>query len=68
MLGVGAAQVGLVVKNPLGNRGDSGGPGLAPGLGRSPAWQPCSMENLMDSGAWRAAAHGVAESHMTEAT
>ena len=39
MLGVGAAQVVLVVKNPLGNAGDIRGPGLIPGLGRSLAWQ-----------------------------
>ena len=43
-------------------------PGSIPGLGRSPGEEngnplqyPC-LENLMDSGAWWAAVHGVAKS------
>ena len=46
----------------------SGGPGLIPGLERSPGegngtplQYPC-LENLMDRGAWWAAVHGVAKS------
>ena len=42
--------------------------GLIPGVGRfpeegngNPLQYPC-LENLMDTGAWRAAVHGVAES------
>ena len=46
----------------------AGDPGLIPGLGRSagerngnPLQYPC-LENLMDTGAWWAAVHGVAKS------
>ena len=49
-------------------------PGLISGLGRSPGGgnsnplQYSCLKNCMDRGAWRAIAHGVAESDMTEDT
>ena len=50
----------------------AGDPGSNPGLGRSPGegsgkplQYPC-LENLMDSGTWWIAVHGVAESGTTE--
>ena len=49
-----------------------GEPGLIPGSGRPPGegngypLQYSWLENTMDRGAWRAIAHGVAESDMTE--
>ena len=60
--------------NSVGNESacSAGDPGSIPGLGRSPGegngnplQYPC-LENLMDRGAWLTAAHGVAESGMTE--
>ena len=48
-----------------GGAGDSGGMGLIPGLGRSPAGgngnplQYSYLENPMDRGAWKATVHGV---------
>ena len=56
---------GSVVKNPSANAGD---PGSIPELGRPPGegngnpLQYSSLENPMEGGLWRAAAHGVAES------
>ena len=51
---------------------DSGDMGLIPGLGRHGrrrAWQYSCLENPMDRGAWKAAAHGVIkESDLTETT
>ena len=51
----------------------AGDRGSIPGLGRSPAegngnplQYPC-LENLMDTGAWWAAVHGVAKSRATKA-
>ena len=47
---------------------DAGDPGLIPELGRSPGegngnpLQYYRLENSMDRGAWRATAHGVAQS------
>ena len=61
---------GLVVKNPPANAGDIRG--SIPGLGKSPGGgngnplQDSCLENSIDRGAWRAPAHGVAESDMTE--
>ena len=55
----------LLVKNPPGNAGDSG---LIRWLGRSPGGgngnprQYSCLESAMDSGAWRAAVHGVTRS------
>ena len=54
------------------NAGDAGDEGSIPGLGRSPGGgngnllQYSCLENPMDREAWQAAAHGVAESVMTE--
>ena len=62
------SQVALVAKNRPANAGDVRDLGLIPGLGRSPGkgngnplQYPC-LENLIDSGAWWAAVHGVAKS------
>jgi len=61
-LGFHCSSVG---KEPACSTGD---PGLIPGLGRSPGegngnplQYPC-LENLMDTGAWWNAVHGVAKS------
>ena len=57
-----------MVKNLPANAGDIRDVGLMPGLGRSPGGgngnplQYSCLENSMDRGAWRAAAHGVAKS------
>ena len=59
---------GSVVKNPPANAGDPGDAVLIPRWGRSPGTgngnllQYSCWENAMDRGAWRAAAHGVAQS------
>ena len=64
-----AISRGPVVKNPPASAGDAGS---IPGSGRSPAegngnpLQCSYLENAMDRGAWRATAHGVAESGVTE--
>ena len=63
-----AAQVALMVKNPLANAGDTRDMGSISGSGRSPrgghgnSLQYACLENLMDRGAWSAAVHGVANS------
>ena len=67
------SQVVLVVKNLPASAGDIRDVGSVPGSGRSPGGHgnsvQCScLENPVDRGAWRATAHGVAESGMTEAT
>ena len=58
----------LVVKNPLGNAGDTGNAGSIPGLRRStgvgygtPLQYSC-LGNPMDRGVWWATVHGVAKS------
>ena len=64
-----ASQVSLVVNNPPANIGNVRDMGLILGLGRSPEerhgnpLQYSCLENLMDTGAWRAAVQGVAKSH-----
>ena len=66
-------QVALVVENPAAGVGDVGDVGSIPGLGRSPGvrngnlLQYSCLENPMDSGAWQATVHGVAELDTTEA-
>ena len=68
ILSVRAAQVVLVVKNPLANAGDIRDVGLIPGSGRCPGGEhgnllQCScLENPMDRGAWQATVHGVTKS------
>ena len=55
------------VKNLLVSAGNAGDVGLIPGSGRYPRGghgnplQYSCLENPMDRGAWRAAAHGVAK-------
>ena len=57
-----------MVKDLSTNAGEIRNVGSIPGLGRSPggrhgkSLQYSFLENLMDTGAWRAAAHGVAKS------
>ena len=61
---------GSVVKNLLGNSGDSGDMGSIPGLGKSPGGgnsnplQYSFLENPMDRGAWWATVHCVAKSQI----
>ena len=56
-----------MVKNLPANAGNTGDAGLIPGLGRFPGegngnlLQYSSLENSMDSGAWWATVHGIAE-------
>ena len=53
---------------------NGGNPSSIPGSGRSPGggngypFPYSCLENPMDRGAWQATAHGVAQSHTTEAT
>ena len=66
-----ASQVVLVVKNPSANTRDLGlipGSGGSPGGGHGNPLRYSCLESPMDTGAWRAAGHGVAESDTTEAT
>ena len=62
-----ASQVVTVVKNLPANAGDATDVGLIPGLGRLPRGghgnplQYSCLENPMDTGAWWATVHGVAE-------
>ena len=58
-----------MVKNPPAKAGDVGsvpGLGRCPGEGNSNPLLYSYLENTMDSGAWWAAVHGVAELDMTE--
>ena len=63
-----ASQVALVVKNPLADAGDVRDAGSIPGLERSPGvghgnpLQHSCLGNPMDTGAWRATVHRVAQS------
>ena len=63
-----------MVKNPPANAGDSRDTGSIPEWERSPGGehnnplQYYCLENPMDSGAWQATIHRVAESDMAEAT
>jgi len=60
-------QVGLVVKHPPANAGDTRDAGSIPGSGRSPGVgkgnliQYSCLENSMDRGAWWATVHGAAK-------
>ena len=62
----------LVVKNPPASAGgirDAGsilGLGRSPGVGNGNQLQCSCLGNPMDTGAWRATVHGVAELDMTE--
>ena len=64
----GASQGGSVVKNLPANAGDSRDVGSVPGSGRSPGegngkpLQYSCLENCIDSRAWQAEVHGVANS------
>ena len=66
--------LGVVVKSPPANAGDSRDLGSIPGSGRSPGegngnpFQYSCLENPMDGEAWRATVHGVTELDTTEAT
>ena len=59
---------GTMVKNPPANAGDVRDTGSIPGLGRSPGegngnpLQNSCLKNPMNSGAWWATVHGVAQS------
>ena len=61
-----------MVKSLSASAGDTRDLSSIPGLERSPdigngnPLQYCCLENSTDRGAWRATAHGVAESHTTE--
>ena len=63
-----ASQVAQWVKNPPANAGCGGDAGLIPGSERSPGekhgnpLQYSSLENPMDTGAWKAIVHRVAKS------
>ena len=64
----GASQVALMLKNPSASTGDIRDMGSIPGLGRSPRrghgnpLQYSCLENPMDRGVWRAAAHRIPKS------
>ena len=64
-----------MVKSLPANAGDIKDPGSIPGPGRSPEGghsnplqHSCLEKNPVNSGAWRAAVHGVPELDLTEVT
>ena len=60
-----SSLVAQMVKNPLGNAGDTNlipGSGRKPGKGNGNPLQDSSLGNPMDRGAWRAIVHGVTKS------
>ena len=65
---------GAVVKNLPANAGDARevslipGSGGSPGIGNGKLLQYSCLENPMDTGAWWATVHRVAESDTTEVT
>ena len=61
----------LGIKESACNVGDAGlipGSGRSSGEGNGNPLQDSGLENPMDTGAWRATVHGVAELDPTEAT
>ena len=51
-----------MIKNLPANAGGARAVGSIPGSGRSLEEEMATLENSLDSGAWKATVHGVAES------